>query len=254
MSDRIRPDEPGEDDILAAEYVLHLLSPQERSVAEDRLSLDGGFRARVADWTEDLVLLAEDIAPVAPPASIRRRLAGEGAAASTAPADAPARSAAPARKGRTFGGLFSGLLGGGLVAAAAIVLLAVILPQVQAPGDGGIPTTGGNQTYAADVASADGALRVNVRYDATDNVLVIARVSGTVPEGRDLEAWLLTEDQPPHSVGVIPEGEEIRIDVSPFWGQRIPSGSFAVSEEPLGGSPTGLPTGEVLAVAEVSDA
>ena len=232
---------PGEDDILAAEYVLHLLSAADRQAAEERLAVDGGFRARVATWSEDLVALADEVAPVTPPAEMRERLA---ALVESGPA--MARSDAGSR---SRGNWLRGLLGAGLALAAAVALVAVFLPQMDMPGTG----SGAGERYAADVAAEDQSLLVAVRYDASDNVLIITKQAGTVPEGRDLEVWLLTEDQPPHSVGVLPDDQDIRIDVSPFWGQRIPSGSFGVSNEPAGGSPTGLPTGEVLAVAPVSD-
>ncbi|QFU09258.1 Anti-sigma-K factor rskA [Rhodobacteraceae bacterium THAF1] len=227
------------DDVLAAEYVLHLLSPAERQAVEDRLEVDGGFRARVASWSEDLVPLAEDIEPVAPPSGLRGKLASR-----IEPEPTMARTAGRSTSRRNW---FRGFLSGGLALAAVVALLAVFLPQIDMQG-----VTG--EQYAADVAAEDRSLLVSVRYDATDNVLLIRKDAGTVPEGRDLEVWLLTEDQPPHSVGVLPDGQDVRIDVSPFWGQRIPSGSFAVSNEPAGGSPTGLPTGEVIAVAPVSDA
>ncbi|MBJ3762787.1 anti-sigma factor [Maribius pontilimi] len=224
-------------DALAAEYVLHLLDPEERARVEALLDVDGAWRGRVADWSERLGLMADEIDPVTPPAHLRarvERLVAEDRAAGT---DKP--------RARRSGWL-QALLGGGVAATLAVLLLMVALPRIQPPDSGPL--------YAADVATADQALLVEAHYDPDAAQLTITRVAGSAPPGRDLQMWLLTEDQPPHSVGILPEDGTLSIPVIPFWGQRIPTGRFAISEEPPGGSTDEIgPTGTVLAVGEVQE-
>ena len=65
----------------------------------------------------------------------------------------------------------------------------------------------------------------------------------SVPDGRDLELWLLPPGaQRPTSLGVLPSGGKLVVPGAP-----LPDGSqLLVSLEPRGGSPTGQPTGQVL--------
>jgi anti-sigma-K factor RskA len=71
-----------------------------------------------------------------------------------------------------------------------------------------------------------------------------------VPAGKALELWALTASGAPVSLGLLPAtGDHHRV-LNPA--QRAALGGarqVAVSVEPVGGSPTGLPTGPVLHVA-----
>jgi len=74
-------------------------------------------------------------------------------------------------------------------------------------------------------------------------------VSGTKPPvdylKRSLELWVLDESGTPHSLGVMPESGEAQLPMPK--GVPMPkSPTLAISDEPKGGSPTGLPTGPVL--------
>ncbi|MEL6126646.1 MAG: anti-sigma factor [Pseudomonadota bacterium] len=53
------------------------------------------------------------------------------------------------------------------------------------------------------------------------------------------------------SLGVLPEEPDARISVAVALRPLLPGGTLAISDEPPGGSPTGAPTGEVLAVGAV---
>jgi anti-sigma-K factor RskA len=59
--------------------------------------------------------------------------------------------------------------------------------------------------------------------------------------------WLIPADGTPHSIGVMPE-KTMRVTVDEKMADQFDTGvTLAVSLEPAGGSPTGLPTGPVLA-------
>lgn len=74
-------------------------------------------------------------------------------------------------------------------------------------------------------------------------------VSGSKPPvdylKRSLELWVLDEGGTPHSLGVMPESGEAEMPMPK--GVPMPkSPTLAISDEPKGGSTTGLPTGPVL--------
>jgi anti-sigma-K factor RskA len=84
--------------------------------------------------------------------------------------------------------------------------------------------------------------------DPQSRTLVVRRVSATPEQGRSYELWLIAKGAPtPKSLGLVGSDE--------FTQRTIPgnldlatlrSASYAVSLEPAGGSPSGVPTGPVL--------
>lgn len=91
---------PGEKEARAAEYVLGLMTPEDRAAFEARLAEDDGLRRLVRRWTKTLAPLEEDGAGVAPPPRlwdrIKTEITGDGAAGADDVADA-AESASAAR-------------------------------------------------------------------------------------------------------------------------------------------------------------
>ena len=63
-----------------------------------------------------------------------------------------------------------------------------------------------------------------------------------------MELWLIPQGGRPHSLGLIQPGQPIRLTIPPeLSGSVIKDATLAVSLEPPGGSPTGQPTGPVIA-------
>ena len=77
--------------------------------------------------------------------------------------------------------------------------------------------------------------------------------SGGARPGRALELWLIEGDDPPVSLGVLPDTEATVLQVDAAVAAALPGGVLAVSDEPPGGSPTGQPTGDVLATGQVEE-
>lgn len=216
-----------EDEALAAEYVLGLLEPEEVRAFEARLPLDPPFRAQVARWSEDLAALLQALPEAAPPpgaeAAILRRLFPE--------------SAQPWWRRL---GLLPALAGG--LAAALIVLwttdLGLLRPE--AP------------ELAATLAAEDGSLVVAAAWDAESRVLTVERTAGGLAEGRSQELWLIAGEAAPVSLGLVPEAGEGAIEVPEALAALMPGGTLAITDEPPGGSPTGGPTGALLAAAPLA--
>ena len=71
-----------------------------------------------------------------------------------------------------------------------------------------------------------------------------------------MELWLIPSgpDQRPHSLGLIQPGQPIRLTIPPDLAGRVtPDATLAVSLEPPGGSPTGQPTGPVIAQRQADE-
>ena len=207
-------------DALAAEYVLGVLPLSERLAVEAQMKTDATFAARVAAWEERLAPLndayAEATAPDLLP-QIEARLF-----------PAPAQ---PVRQRLSIRGWL-----GGAVTAAALVLagIAVFAPPAPAP-------------LIATLGETDAPLRFEARFDGA--ALTVTRVAGTpAPEGQVQEVWLIAPDAAPVSLGLLP-GDSLSV---PY--PAAPVGwTLAVSLEPAGGSPTGAPTGPVLAAGTITD-
>ena len=70
---------------------------------------------------------------------------------------------------------------------------------------------------------------------------------------RSMELWLIPQGGQPHSLGLIAPGQPVRLNVPPELVEQVGAGAtLAVSLEPPGGSPTGKPTGEVIAAGDLT--
>lgn len=221
-----------EDDLTVAEYVLGVLPHGERTALARRLAAEPALAARAEAWEARLAPLGEAMAPVEAPrsvlAGVERRLF---------PADSPA-------------GLWHSLAFWRGVAVALLCALIVgaglalfALRQQAAPG----------ATYVAELSGPQAALRLVALYDGRTGLLKLNRVAGAAATGRDFELWLVRDKTPPVSLGVLPRQSvaEVRLPAAtaPLLGA---GGVLAVSDEPAGGSPTGQPTGAVLATGALA--
>jgi anti-sigma-K factor RskA len=216
------------DKALAGEYALGLLPADAMAAFEARMVQEPDLRDLVADWTEGLVGMTDDISPVPVPTSVKAKidagLFGE---------------AAPTSFWKRLG-LWQAISG---IAVTASVLMAVVLLQTTPSDDAGF--------LMAEVKAADSSLTMLALYDPAKGTLRLNRVNGAAVEGRDLELWLIAGDQPPKSLGVLPRDPAGVLLVSDVLQPLLAGGVLAISDEPLGGSPTGLPTGAVLATGSV---
>ncbi|EAR52626.1 RNA polymerase sigma-70 factor [Oceanicola granulosus HTCC2516] len=217
---------------LAAEYVLGLLDPEERRDCDRLLADDPAFRAAVATWSEHFAAIADaEVEPVAPPAGlfgqIERRLFAE------------ERQSGWLRRL----GILPAILG---AAAAALLLLVVTQLGLLQPGPQG-PLT---PVFQAEMTSETDDLVVIAALDPEAGIIALNRLEGGPRAGRALELWLApTGDATPISLGVLPDDRVVQM---PMPVDELGEGAyFALSDEPPGGSPTGAPTGDVVAVGEV---
>jgi len=231
MSDREQPDRD-EDHILAGEYALGLLSAEQAAAFEARMAREPDLRAAYAQWAGDFAAMTDDITPQVPPAHVWQRL--EAGLFPDTVRPHPLRRLA--------------LWGGGLATAAVLALALVTGGDWRAP-----PQVPVEALYRAEVAAEDRSLVVEAVYDAATGTLLVNRAAGAPAPGRSLELWLIAGEAAPVSLGLMPEDRRGALPVSDALRPRLPGAVLAVSDEPSGGSPTGAPTGDVLATGAVRD-
>jgi anti-sigma-K factor RskA len=229
--DTIDPADGG--NILAAEYVLGVLGAEERREVERRLALEPALASEVAFWEERLGGLADAVAPVPPPAQVWSRIE----AAVAAPAARPVSVWQSLAFWRSFG------IASATLAAASIAGLAYIglVPSRQPPLMATLTGAAGQPNFVAAVT-------------ATGNNLVVVPASLLTNDPRAIELWLVLPNQRPQSLGLIQPGQPIRLTIPPELADRLtPDAALAVSLEPPGGSPTGQPTGPVIASGKLTN-
>jgi anti-sigma-K factor RskA len=89
--------------------------------------------------------------------------------------------------------------------------------------------------------------------DPQSRTLVVRRVSATPEAGRSYELWLISSQFPaPKSLGVVGNDEFTQRPIpGNFDVSTLRAASYAVSLEPSGGSPSGVPTGPVLFTGKI---
>jgi len=92
--------------------------------------------------------------------------------------------------------------------------------------------------------------------DSQTRTLTVRRVSATPEPGRSYELWLISKRLPtPRSLGVLGNDEFTQRPLpGNFDVDTLRAASYAVSLEPAGGSPSGVPTGPVLFTGKMVDA
>ena len=216
-------------DALAAQYVLGTLS----RAARDRMALlargSETVAAALRAWENRLLPLAESVPPVAPPERIWPAILG--------------RIQGQRESGSMWAnlGLWRGLTLAGFATAMALAVV-LLTPRPETPIETLVVVLAGQDARPALLVSAD-------RSGRTLTVKAIAPVQPVAD--RVLQLWALPEQGSPRSLGLIPAmgavSSFVRLDLPAPVGsalQNIPA--LAVSLEPQGGSPTGLPTGPVL--------
>ena len=213
-----------EDDLLAAELALGLeTDPASRA----RMASDAAFAQRVAWWEQQLAGLASD-AGQDPPAELWPRIA----------AGLPQNDNAPGA-GRSV--LRWKLLSGAMAAVAMVALVTVAQrPQISLPPPPGAPAVA---TLSGEKGSA-----LAISYDTASHRLTVAPVKLDPGKG-DAELWVIPVGaEKAVSLGVIDARKASSHQLNPSQARLVaPGATFAISLEPIGGSPTGTATGPIVA-------
>jgi anti-sigma-K factor RskA len=222
------------DKLTAAEYVLGVLGAAQRRQAEQRLAHDQAFANEVAFWEERLGALADQVAPVAPPDRTWSRIARR------VKARDPFAPRENLWQSLTFWRSFA--IGSAVLAAASIGALTFIeiSPAPRVPLLATLGASTGQPTFVA-----------AVNPGGTSLLIVPAALIAADP--RAMELWLIPAGDKAHSLGLIEPGRPMRVDVPHDLVARLNAdAALAVSMEPPGGSPSGQPTGPVIASGKLT--
>jgi anti-sigma-K factor RskA len=231
--------------MLAAEYALRLLDGEELAEAQRLERSDPAFADAVADWQERLAPMFDEVADAAPDHSVWQRIR-------TSINPANDNAAILTRKLRLWRGY-------GIAASAIAASLALYI-TFAGTGINGSPEQPPVQiaqqerapVLVATLASQEAATSLSVAYDRERSSMLVTpgRLSGA--PGHDHELWIIPAGGRPVSLGLIRAGEPQRLPVRPELAPHFQlRAAIALSVEPVGGSPTGGPTGPVVASGEL---
>lgn len=220
-----------DDDLLAAEMVLGLSSDDDMIAARRRIGTERDFADRVVFWQERMTAMTDGIDPVAPPARIKKKLMAQ---------------VFPKQRVTILQRLW---LWQGVAMASLLFAgyLGVQLLEANTRPDGQ-PIV-----LAAQLVSESSPLEMLAVIEPVKHEIALRRVAGEPIPGRVFEVWAILPDQTPVSLGVLPDSETTRILVPAELRSRAAQITLAISDEPIGGSPTGAPTGAVLAAGAMSE-
>lgn len=209
-------------EVIAGEYVLGLLDAPQTLEIEESLGSNSRLRDMVAFWNEKLDPLCAFAGAADPPAgmwaSIERRVMTDRAGRTRLWNSAPLWRWATA----------------GLAAAAAALVIYIAVPSSSPTLVAGLHTP---QAKAAEWIATLGP----------GGMRLVAVAGETPPEARSFELWAIAKQGArPRALGVIPAGGRLLLSAPPR--ELAPGTTLAISVEPKGGSPTGLPTGPIAFV------
>jgi len=219
---------------LAAEYVLGTMSAHARRRFEIYLKEHPALRRAVAEWEKRLMPLALTLPEVEPPSRVWQVIE------SRIRAD---RQTSPGFWESLSFWRFSSIASG-LAALALLVLVAVPGPEAP-PADGTRMVVVMN-----DLKTSNPAMTASWEPGKPGKRVMRIRVLGhaEMAPGTAWELWMLPgRDQKPLSLGLITTHDAQTVVVPETLAAKLDQAlGLAMSVEPAGGSPTGLPTGPVL--------
>lgn len=241
--DDIEPDGGG-DDIFAAEYVLGMQSSNDRSLAALRMETEPALAALVDRWEVFFAPLASGYPVAEAPEGVGPRIEQR-----LFPDDLQDNADAVPP-----GPLGSVSFWRGLAVAALLLLGYLALPMLMPAAD-----DAPKARLAASLATKDNAVRFIAVYDEQTEDIGLVHLSGQPREDREFELWVTAQGQSPVSLGAIALDEEsiesgsLRLPVNEAQRPRfVPGALLSISEETVGGSDSGQPSGEMLAQGSLS--
>ncbi|MDF0695503.1 anti-sigma factor [Rhizobium sp. MC63] len=223
------------DEVLAGEYVLGVLSLQDRRVVEERMRRDRTFAAIVSRWETNLSAFNDEYDGVAPSREtfkqIEARLFGD--AGKPASFSQGLWNSAVFWRSLAFACI--------VVAVSAVIFASGLVPQPQGPAP-----------LVAELAGQNNTINLRASYEIQSGRLKIVPVAAGKPEEKSLELWLVQGSGVPKSLGIFQPGESGELVIPADLRNNVADGAtLAVSLEPFGGSLTGQVTGPVIASGAV---
>jgi anti-sigma-K factor RskA len=219
---------PEDPEYQAAEYALGLAEGDHLRSAQTKVQTDPGFAARVAGWQERFVAMTDSIAPVAPRRRVKKALMA---------------TLFPKQKVALLDRLW---VWKGFTLAALVLAAYVSFPTLR-------PEPVEDGTVYATQMQGDSTLQILAVLNPTEGAVTMRVLAGEAPEGRVLELWAILPEQDPLSLGVLPGGESVQLPLPADLAGVAGLITLAITDEPSGGAPEGVPTGSIMAIGAVSE-
>ena len=223
---------------LAAEYVLGTLDADERARVQLMLETDPPFATLVHAWEKKLGELHHMVEPVEPPAHVWQRIV---ARLDGTPAEGGAQIVDLTKRLQRWR---SAAVVSGALAASLLLFVAVketaphLLPAPLRPAE----------RFVAVLQEGNGSPGFVMTVDLRSKSFSVRKVGGEAPAGRSYQMWFVHPSFAggPRSLGVFTDRvPDISATLAQYPQDIVNNATYAVSIEPLGGSPTGSPTGPV---------
>ncbi len=235
MVERDLPAAGAEPDVTAAEFALGLIDGDERVAALRRQLAEPAFAREVERWRAHFATLFASVPEISPPADVEQRIVVRldhslGLAARPSP------------------GLWRPLAIGSAIAASLFGVLLVrpdpTMPPVIVPQARPAPLVAAFTIEGSDKP-------VVATYDIAQRTL---RMPGPmpIPAGHDAQLWAIVGDGAPQPLGLFHQAGDAVVAKVEARVSYAPGTTLAISIEPLGGSPTGSPTGPVVGSGTLS--
>lgn len=209
MRDHDLDRDPPSADLLAAEYVLGVLSSTQRRDARLRITRDPAFARLVDDWARRLEPLNDELTPADVPAHLWPRLHTR---LGWSPVGADARAS-----GRT--GFWKGAAAAGFATAAVLAVVALQKPRVIVQPAAPVavqpkPATPMPEMPVTRLVADNGQIAYLATVDARGGGMWLVPVPGTVPAGQKAPVlWLIPPGGKPKSLGYVGASRSHWVDV-----------------------------------------
>ena len=232
MSDKPEEWDRSRDEIISGEYVLGVLSAEDRRRVEARMAVDRRFAQQVRRWQTNLSGFNDDYDEVRPPAHLYNRLERRLFMTDVEPS-----------------GTLSQIWGSVAfwrVLTVASLLVAATLGLYHGTG---LLTQDNDRPLVAELTGPpNGSFNLIAAFDAESGRLSVVPVALKQPEPKSLEVWIIEDGKAPRSLGVLPDNGNGEIVVNADMRRLFAEGqTIAITVEPFGGAPEGKPTGPIIA-------
>jgi anti-sigma-K factor RskA len=232
---------PDTDEMLAAEYALGVLSGAELARAEALMRDKPGFREDAARWAGRLSPLLDEIEEAAPPPDLWNRICLRMEAQTS-----PVASTLVSLQWRVNIWRGYGAAATALAASLAWLLVTRTPPLSPTPPPQSAPMV------ATMAAQGSPAKLVATWAPGSRTLVIAAAVAPASAPGHAHQLWMIPAGGQPHPMGMMPREGVMRATLPAELAAQLREGvTLALSVEPEGGSPTGLPSGAVVAAGRL---
>ncbi|MBC8996333.1 anti-sigma factor [Pseudomonas sp. N40(2020)] len=221
-------------DMLIAEYVLGVLTREERDRVQAMAALNPHYQSTIAAWQHHFAEWIAQVPESNPPAdswcAIEQQLF-------------PSETSPQPRSTGWWNNLRFWRWTATALAAGLLVTVFILQPPV--------PNT--RPAMLARLEQSNGYTLFTATINLDGRSVLFVRTRSADWENKSAQAWVISTDGKPHSLGLLPANAAVTLSVPSELAATLGDGAvLAVSLEPLNGSPTGLPTGPVIAKGKIS--